>query len=343
MARALRIQYPGAFYHVTCRGNARMNIYLASGDREKFLTLLDRSLVTYQVILYSYILMGNHFHLLLQTVRANLAEFMRHLNISYTGWFNFNHDRVGHVLQGRYKAFLVDADNYLLEVSRYVHLNSVRQGRLKKADNEKRWEYAYEYRWSSLPGYIDNRKRQKIILYDTILNMAGGRRAYFDYMMSGLHHDMRNPFEIVKNGLILGDDSFVSRLKDNHLGDGSLREQPSYRGFVSVSVAPEIIIKYIVTTYGIDEGKLKRRRSRGMGDIRGIAAELLYKFSGLTQSEIGKILGGIDYSGVYQIRRRLRDKLLHDEKSMKRFAKVENGLKSYVQSRDLTPEGGVYE
>jgi len=126
MARPLRIQYPGAFYHITCRGNERKEIFLDDKDRNRFLALLTESLETYQVILYAYILMINHFHLLVQTKRANLSEFMRCFNICYTGWFNYRHHRCGHLYQGRYKAFLIDADNYLLEVSRYLHLNSVR-------------------------------------------------------------------------------------------------------------------------------------------------------------------------------------------------------------------------
>jgi hypothetical protein len=172
---------------------------------------------------------------------------------------------------------------------------------------------------------------------------VGGRRTYFNYLMDGLRYDIRNPFEHVKNGLILGNDSFISRVKDNYLESGSLREQPSYRKFVSEMISPDIVVDYLIRTYDIEEGELKQRRNRGLGEIRGIAAELLYKFSGLTQAQIGKILGGIDYGGVYQMRRRLREKILHDKKSMKRYIKVENELKSYVQSRDLTPKGGAYE
>jgi len=116
MARALRIQYPGAFYHVTCRGNERRDIFLGKPDQEVFLEKLAISSDTYNVPILAYVLMTNHFHLLLTTPDGNLSEFMRHFNISYTAFFNKQHKRVGHLYQGRYKAFLVDADNYLLEV-----------------------------------------------------------------------------------------------------------------------------------------------------------------------------------------------------------------------------------
>lgn len=154
MARPLRIQFPGAFYHITCRGLERRHIYLDDKDRSEFLLLLSRSLETYQVVLHAYIMMTNHFHLLIETVKANCSEFMRHFNICYTGWFNRRYGRVGNLYQGRYKAFLVDADNYLLEVSRYLHLNSVRVRNLQALGYRVRWQYAQQYPWSSLAGYV---------------------------------------------------------------------------------------------------------------------------------------------------------------------------------------------
>ena len=118
MARSLRIQYPGACYHITCRGNERKSIFLDTHDYETFLEKLSRSLNIYNVSLLAYACMQNHFHLLITTPDGNLSEFMRHFNISYTSAFNRRHNRVGHLYQGRYKAFLIDSDNYLLTVSR---------------------------------------------------------------------------------------------------------------------------------------------------------------------------------------------------------------------------------
>lgn len=132
MARPLRIQFPGAFYHVTCRGNEHRQIFRHSDDQLRFLQLLRESLETYRVILYAYVMMSNHFHLVVQTVCANLSEFMRRFNICYTRWFNYHHRTCGHLYQGRYKAYLVDADNYLLQLSRYVHLNPVRVATRRK-------------------------------------------------------------------------------------------------------------------------------------------------------------------------------------------------------------------
>lgn len=126
MTRALRILIPGAYYHVTCRGNERKAIFKDDIDRQAFIEKLRGSLVIYQVELHAYVLMSNHFHLMVSTPRGNLSEFMRHFNVSYTSVYNRRHNRVGHLYQGRYKAILIDQDSYLLELSRYVHLNPIR-------------------------------------------------------------------------------------------------------------------------------------------------------------------------------------------------------------------------
>jgi REP-associated tyrosine transposase len=118
MVRPLRIDYPNAFYHVTCRGNERKNIFRDDRDREVFLEKLQGSLDIYSVRLHAYVLMDNHFHFICQTPKANLSSFMRQFNVSYTGFYNRRHRRAGHLYQGRFKAIVVEADNYLLELSR---------------------------------------------------------------------------------------------------------------------------------------------------------------------------------------------------------------------------------
>ena len=126
MARALRIEYPGALYHLTCRGNNRRAIFDDNSDRVAFLEILAQSRQIFGVRLMAYVLMENHFHLLVETPLGNLSKFMRRFNITYTGYFNRRHQRVGHVYQGRYQSFLIEKESYLSEVSRYIHLNPVR-------------------------------------------------------------------------------------------------------------------------------------------------------------------------------------------------------------------------
>jgi putative transposase len=328
MARSLRIQYPGAFYHIACRGNERKKIFLDDDDRYRFLVNLEESLQVYQVKLYSYILMHNHFHLLLQTARANLSEFMRRFNICYTSWFNYRHERCGHLYQGRYKAFLIDADNYLVEVSRYLHLNNVRQEKLHSLGWERQWHYARSNKWSSLSGYLNKKNMIAFVDYDFILEMIGGRRAYQKFMLDGLKSDIENPFKNAQHGIILGDSDFVALVKSKHVEGGSVREQISYRNLVTSVVNPATVLQCIVNSCRINAALLTKREKEGV--IRGIAAEMLYKYCNLTQSQIGQLLGKIDYGAVYQLRTRLKKKMIRDKRTRQKFQFIENILRQML-------------
>jgi REP element-mobilizing transposase RayT len=325
MARPLRIQYPGAFYHVACRGNARKRIFFDDGDRSRFLTFLTESLDTYQVVLHAYALMPNHFHLLVQTMRANLSEFMRRFNICYTGWFNYRHGLCGHLYQGRYKALLVDADSYLLEVSRYIHLNVVRKQRVRSDVRGEKWQYLRKYRWSSLPGYLDKKRVVNFVTYDMILSMSGDRRSYRDFILDGLRRGISDPFKKAKYQMFLGDDDFVTRVRSKYLEAGSRREQPSYRHLTAKVLEPKVILEQIAEVMSIKTEVLSNRKTQGVA--RGIAADLLYRYSGLTQIEIGKILGGVDYCAVSQLRRRLKHRMAQDQRAARYYRQATTKVK----------------
>jgi len=128
MARPLRIEFPGAVFHVTSRGDRRESIFADDVDREDFLAVLAVALDRFDAQSLAYCLMGNHYHLVLYTCQANLSLLMRQINGAYTQRFNRRHGKVGHVFQGRFKAILVDRESYLLELCRYVELNPVRAG-----------------------------------------------------------------------------------------------------------------------------------------------------------------------------------------------------------------------
>jgi REP-associated tyrosine transposase len=123
MARPLRIEYSGAYYHVTSRGNERKAIFRDDTDRKTFLGLVERAAEEFHLRLHGYVLMNNHYHLLLETRKGGLNRALRFLNGVYSQAFNRRHHRIGHLFQGRYKAILVDKESYLLELSRYLHLN----------------------------------------------------------------------------------------------------------------------------------------------------------------------------------------------------------------------------
>src|SRR5438067_10685804 len=148
MARPLRIEYPGAYYHVTSRGNEQKTIFRDDRDRERLLELLARAVKDFHLRLHGYVLMSNHYHLLVETPRGGLSRALRYLSGVYTQAFNRRHKRVGHLFQGRYKAILVEKDSYLLELSRYIHLNP---WRVKGSIDP------FKYPWSSLGSYVGAR------------------------------------------------------------------------------------------------------------------------------------------------------------------------------------------
>ena len=146
MARPLRIQYPGALYHITSRGNERKNIYLDDSDTKKFLEILEAYHDRLGILIYCYVLMNNHYHIVIETPKGNLLKVMHGINTGYTGYFNRKYGQVGHLFQGRYKGILIHKESYLLEVCRYVHLNPVRARIVDRPD---------QYEWSSYGGFIN--------------------------------------------------------------------------------------------------------------------------------------------------------------------------------------------
>jgi putative transposase len=305
MARPLRIQYPGAVYHVTCRGNERRNIFQDDDDRKKFIRLLSQSLNIYAAKLHAYVLMDNHFHLLVETPLGNLSEFMRHFNITYTSNFNRRHSRVGHLYQGRYKSILVEKEAYLSVLSRYIHLNPVRAKKLEQSKESEKLELLFRYPWSSLPGYLDKGKREGMIDYALVLSDYGGdtqkgRNAYKKQIIADIDEELDVKEDIFGQS-ILGGGDFINWVKETFLEEIEPREQPS-AGEIKRYQQKEVILALIEKETGRDFDSLKREK----GSLRKMAMELLYRHGGLKGPEIGALFG-IDYSAVSQERKRLRE------------------------------------
>jgi REP element-mobilizing transposase RayT len=324
MARPLRIQYPGAVYHVTSRGNERKEIFRDDKDRQTFLEILSQSIRIYNIKLYSYVLMGNHFHFLLETPLGNLGEFMRHFNITYTGYFNRRHKRVGHLYQGRYKSILVNKDEYLSILSRYIHLNPVRLKKMMKEPEIEKVEYLVNYQWSSLPGYIERGKREEFIDYEMVLGEYGGDNARGRKIYKNrIHSDIKEGIEIkdkVIGQSILGGEEFVEWIKERFLKERQDRESPSLRELKRYR-AKEVIMKAIEKVTGKSLEEIKASKGR----LRQIATDLLYRIGGLKGVEIGNLMG-VDYSTVSQGRKRLRDKMQKDKNLREMVSKIERNL-----------------
>lgn len=199
-ARPLRIEFPGALYHVTSRGNAKVAIFLDDADREEFLWRLGGVVREHRWICHAYCLMTNHFHLLLETPEANLSRGMRRLNGAYSQHFNRRHERVGHLLQGRFHSVLVERDSHLLELARYVVLNPVRSGMVLVPES---------YRWSSLRATLGLAPAPTWLACGALLARFGSRSRYLDFVREGMGRE--GPWRELR-GAILGSDAFVERV-----------------------------------------------------------------------------------------------------------------------------------
>jgi REP element-mobilizing transposase RayT len=313
MARPLRIDYPGAIYHITCRGNERRDICSDDADRVAFQKRLARCVETYQLRLHGYVLMDNHFHLLVESPLGNVSQAMRQFNVAYTGYYNRRHLRSGHLYQGRFKAIVVEADAYLLELSRYIHLNPIRVGRVRSKTITEQLQNLHQYRWSSLRGYLKARDREPWISYDRVLAYTGGdtssgRAAYARFVEGGVSHGVTKPWDKVVGGVLLGGEPFVAAVQRRFQMTKD-RERPAVRAVAQV-VLPGVINKRI-------EALLRGEGIRDTALGRGLLTECLYRYGQMTQSAIGRHVGGVGYSRVSQLRRAFReaaeaDRHVHD-------------------------------
>lgn len=204
MTRPLRLEFPGALYHVTSRGNRQHPIYRDDSDRRAWQDALALACKRHNFVVHSFCQMGHHFHLLVETVEANLAQGMRQLNGVYTQHFNRRHRLVGHLFQGRYKAILVQKESYLLELCRYIALNPVRARIVPSPD---------DWQWSSHHFLVNSGSPPCWLEHDRLLERFGDTRdaampAYRAFVLAGIGGP--SPFIATRHGVLLGDDAFVS-------------------------------------------------------------------------------------------------------------------------------------
>ncbi|HEX5344870.1 MAG TPA: transposase [Duganella sp.] len=207
MSRPLRLQFPGALYHVTSRGDRKAAIYLDNSDRLVWLSILQEVCFRYNFVVHAYCLMNNHYHIVLETPEGNLTQGMQQLNGLFSQYFNRHHNLSGHVFQGRFKGILVQREAYLLELARYVVLNPVRA---KLASRPEEWQ------WSSYPCVIGTQTAPTWLDSDSTLSRFGteplaAQEAYRKFVYAGIGE--ASPLLKIKHQLILGDDEFIHRIE----------------------------------------------------------------------------------------------------------------------------------
>lgn len=319
MARPLRIQYEGALYHITSRGNEKRDIFLDEADFKKFLKILSELQDRFKIIIYGYVLMNNHYHLLIETPQANIIKTIHYLNSSYTGYFNRKYNRVGHLFQGRYKSYLIEKDSYLLLVSRYIHLNPLRAGVVRDLG---------EYMWSSYNDYMSKRKEKEWLNRKWILSQFSNRedasiKAYKKFVedKEGLNE---SPFKRAIAGFILGSEEFLKKIRDES-GERRDREIPEIRKirkFLGIQDIVEIVAR--ILNIEIDEIKRKCKRNN---NAKKICFYLIRRHTSFSNQKIGDYFG-VGYTGVSQGVRRLKENMEEDKELKETVLLVEEKLLS---------------
>ncbi len=310
VSRPLRIEYPGAFYHVTSRGNERKMVFESTRDREKYLSYLESAHQRYWAIIHAYCLMGNHYHLLLETPKGNLSQILHHINGAYTTYFNIKRDRSGHLFQGRFKGILVDKDAYCKELSRYIHLNPVRAGTVKTP---------LEYPWSSYRYFIGRGKRPEWLTMEFVLGDFGGEgrrgfKRYREYVERGEAKELRNPFKDVIASTFLGSEDFINRIRVEYLEKKKIdkRNIPAIKRVLK-GPSLEEIERAVLKVLGRDDALYKK-----------MCIYMSHQYSGMKLDEIG-VWFGMKGSAVSQLCGRFKEAIEGNRELRETLSKIRKG------------------
>jgi len=257
MARPWRIQFPEAVYHISVRGNNKQDIFLDDVDRKYFLGLLSRAAHRYNLEVFAFCLMNNHYHLFLCTPEPNLSRAMQWLNGTFTGYFNWRHKRVGHLLQGRYKSVVVVDESHFQHLSMYIHLNPVRVRGLNMVEDPA------QYEWSSYRDYINKKSRFEWLKRNEILSNYGTKRSRGrHYRRESLALIGKKPafLEQLKTGVMIGTKEQLRELAEKFHPRGRGEDVPQYAKAKLCEYDPEAELKRVAEVFGVSIGDLRRKR-----------------------------------------------------------------------------------
>jgi len=249
MARPWRIQFPGAVYHVSVRGNNKQDIFFDDVDRKYFLGLLTRAAKRFNLEIFAFCLMSNHYHLFLRTPEPNLSRAMQWLNGTYTGYFNWRHKRVGHLLQGRYKSVVVVDESHYQHLSMYIHLNPVR------VQGVNRVEDPAQYEWSSYRDYINSKSRFEWLGRDEILMNYGAKPSrHRRYRRESMAFIGKKPkfAEQLKSGVIIGTREQLQTITQKFKPGGRHEDVPEYTSAQKREYVPETELKQVAEVFGVN-------------------------------------------------------------------------------------------
>ena len=312
MSRPLRIQFPGAWYHVMNRGRRGDPIFLGHGDYLQFIELLQHTSEMWNLRVAAYCLMQNHYHLLVQTPDANISRCLRHIDGVYTQFFNRCYDCDGQLFRGRYKSILIEVDPYLLQLVRYIHRNPL------KADLVSRLE---KYPWSSHRGYLSKAEKWNWLYKDFLLSMLStqpGERLKEYRQFISKDDDEPEAGEIIERKKwpsILGSKAFINRIKEKFFIKKINDEIPQ-----SKELAPDVgrIKKEICRFYKISEHELLKTQRGVFNEPRNVALYLTRRLTGDSLKQIAEQYRIKKYSSVSSVIGRMKTMITSDRRLCKR-------------------------
>ena len=294
MARACRIEYEGALYHVLSRGNEGRAIVTDDEDRQLFLDTLAQMSQRFEVEIFAYVLMDNHYHLLCRTPRANLSKSMQWFGAAYTNRFNVRHNRSGHLFQGRFKNMLIENDAYLLQLSYYIHRNPLRARMVRRLAS---------YKWSSYRAYAYGKHTVKWLNTDVILshfhNAEDPYRAYREDAQKYSKEEQR-VWEELRHGIFLGTKKFTEKIKKQYLRGRPHQEIPQQKQ-LDKNMDPQALVLQAAEMLNCNLEHLRKYKRVSKADIanRDLLIYLLWQSGLLTNQQIGEKFG-LTYSAVSQ-------------------------------------------
>jgi REP-associated tyrosine transposase len=310
LSRQLRIEYPGAFYHVTSRGNEKQVIFGTDGDRHYFIKCLRAAYDKFGSIIHVYCLMNNHYHLLIETPMGNLSSVLHLINTSYTVYFNKTRKRFGHLFQGRFKAILIQAEAYAQELGPYIHLNPVRADLV---DSPQKWP------WSNYRAYRGDQDPEPWTSTSLILSLfsarpAEARRRYVEAVARRMTDRSWSPLKAAIPSGVLGDPEFVERIRQRYLPEKDKEEKRDLPQLRRLMPRPQIreVLEFVSMSLG-PKNKLSRNAS----------IFVIHKNSDYRLREIGEFFK-LSQAGVTDICRRFRKRLASNETLIRLVREVES-------------------
>ncbi len=317
MARPLRIEYPGEFYHVMHRGNRGSAIFKSKRDREKLFEYFDKAVERFHIKIHTYCLMTNHYHLLVETPQPNLSQAIKWINGSYAMYFNRKRKLSGHLFQGRFKAVLVDADEYLKHLSRYIHLNPVRAGIV---------ESVKDYPWSSYPCFSGYKKAPEWLETQWLLSLFGKKlkksKIAYRKFTEDIHIDsIENPAKDLVAGFILGNADYVNWIKKTFLRmEDDSKEKPQLKQ-LKPSLLPEDIVKVVTQEFNCDpESILDKGKKKNLA--RDVSIYLSRKLTAELGVVLGQYFGGISGAAVTVRYKHISQRLSADRRLRRRIKRI---------------------